>query len=165
MIAATSDAYASFSWKRGGAAFLIALVYALAGPPIGAILVFPIATIVVVQFSHNDPSETAAAMFHAVPLGLIFSYVMAGALALITGIATAVIAYRRGVVPIRMAAMVPTIVFGALLILQQLFHGSIPGATVLRGGGQVGPALTLLVSIVASLICWRLTRTLQRRLA
>ncbi len=104
-------------------------------------------------------------MFYALPLGLILSYVMAGALALLTGIATAVVAYQRGVVPIRMAAMVPTFVFGVFLILQQLFHGSIPGATILRGGGQVGPALTLFVAVAASLVCWRLARPLQRRLA
>ena len=44
MMAEAGDAYASFSWRRGGGAFLIVLIYALAGPPIGAILVFPIAT-------------------------------------------------------------------------------------------------------------------------
>ncbi len=165
MMAAAGDANASFSWRRGGAGFLIALVYALAGPPIGAILVFPIATIAAVQFSHNDLPDTAAAIFPALPLGFIFSYVMAGALALFTGIAMAVIAYRRGVVPILTAVIVPTFVFGVFLILQQLFHGNIPGATILRGGGRAGPAITLLVSVAASLICWRLTRPLQRRLA
>ena len=165
MMAAAGDAYASFSWRRVGAAFLIALIYALAGPPIGAILVFPIATLAVAQFSYNDFPETAAAMFYALPLGLILSYVMAGALALLTGIATAVVAYQRGVVPIRMAAI------GTDVRVRRLPH---PAATLPREhsgrddpsrGGQVGPALTLFVAVAASLVCWRLARPLQRRLA
>jgi hypothetical protein len=165
MMTEAGGAIAQFSWRRGRSALLIALIYALAGPPIGAILVLPIAVIATAQFKEGPLAESIAAVLFVLPIGFIFSYAMAGALAAVTGVAMAVIAYRRGMVPIGTALAVPTFVFGVFLILQQLFHGSIPGATLLRGAGHVGPTLGLLISIAASLVCWRLARPLQRRLA
>ncbi len=151
--------------RRWSRAVLIALVYALLGPPVGALLILPIAMIATLQFSTRDIPGTAAAMLFVIPLGLIFSYVMAGAIALVTGVATAAVAFRRGVVPIGTAFVVAMLVFGVFLILQQILHGSIPGASLLRGEGRVGPGLGAVISLAASLICWRLTRHLQRQLA
>lgn len=156
--------------ERGGLrgivpAIVIALVYTVAGPLIGAVLIVPFATIAAVEFGSGTLAESLYAVLSALPQGLALSYAFAGALALVTGIVVAAVAYRRGPVPAWMAVVAPTLVFVGFAILHRFVHIEIPGTALLRGGGQFGTLFWLAVCIASSLICWLVTLPLQRRSA
>jgi len=146
-------------------AIVIALVYTLAGPLIGAVLVVPFATIAAAEFGSGTLAESLTSVLSALPCGFVLSYGFAGALALVTGIVIAAVAYRRGSVSAWMAIVAPTLVFVGFAILHRFVHIEIPGTAILRGGGQGGMLLWLAVCIASSLICWLVTLPLQRRSA
>lgn len=151
---------------RGGAgAIVIALVYALAGPLIGAVLVVPFATIAAAEFGSGTLAQSLYAVLSALPQGVALSYAFAGALALVTGVVIAAVSYRRGPVPGWMAVVVPIIVFVGFAILRRFVHIEVPGTVLLRGGGQFGTLFWLAVCIASSLICWLVTLPIQRRSA
>ncbi len=165
MMAEAGDSTERRGLGNGAGAIIVALVYAIVGPLVGAALIIPIATIGAAQFSSGTLIESLNAVLSMLPLGFLLSYVFAGALALATGIAIATVAYRQGRVPLRMAVAAPAVGFGVFTVLHQFVHVEIPGTAILRGGGQGGMLLWLAVCIAASLICWLLTLPILRRSA
>ncbi len=149
----------------GTGAIIIVLVYALVGPLVGYVLLIPFATIAAAQFSSGTLIESLYAVLSTLPFGLLLSYVFAGALALATGIAIATVAYRRGLVPVRVAVAAPAVVFVVFTVLHHFVHIEIPGTAILRGDGQGGMLFWLIVCIASSLICWLLTLPIQKRAA
>lgn len=147
----------------GTGAVLITLIYGLAGPPIGAILLSPLAGLV-----RGD--AWPAAMFGGLfllaatfPFSLLLAYHSAGLLALGTGIVIAVIARRRGAVSLWTASGAAVAVFLPLHALAGMTDLSVPGAAVLRGGSLGSALVFLATSVVASVACCLLTRPIQRR--
>jgi putative flippase GtrA len=151
--------------RSGTGAIVIALVYALVGPLVGAVIVIPIGTVLAAQFSSGTLIETFDSVLGTMPFSLLLSYAFAGALATATGIVVATVAYRRGRAPVGTAIAAPVAVFIAFVLLRRFVHIDIPGTGILRGGGQAGMLLWLAVCIAASLICWLVTLPLQKRAA
>jgi len=146
-----------------GAAVLIALVYAIAGPPIGAVLVVPSAVLAASAFMHGTLLDSFAVVVSAFPTMIPLSYAFAGTLALVTGIALGAVAFRRQRLPLPSAVVVPVVVVMAFALLRQIIHVDVPGTAILRGN-QSGLLIWLVVSILSSLACWLLTVPIHRRM-
>jgi hypothetical protein len=148
----------------GTGAILIALIYTLAGPIVGLVLIVPIAA---VTMAEAQDSAYPAALFLVTatfPISIPLSYYFAGVLALATGVVVAAIAYRRRRVPAWMAAAASVAVFVAFEIPRWLTGVVVPGTGVLRDTLQAGTLVWLAVCVGASLICWLITLPIQRRM-
>lgn len=148
----------------GAGAATIALVYAVVGPLVGAVLVLPFATVAAVQLSERPLTETLLAVFSALPFGLLFSYESAGAISLATGIVVAAVAYRRGAASATVATVVPILVFVAFAIFFRFVHVDMFRTAILRAGGPIGMLIWLAVCVASSFVCWLITLPIQRRI-
>jgi hypothetical protein len=142
----------------------IALIYLVFGPPLGALLVIPVAAIAAAGLGSTTVGESLSAALANLPAVLKVSYYFAGALALATGIVIARIASRHGEVEAWKAAIVPFVVFAAFALPSMFLRIVLPGAAVLYGRGGLALLVLLIVSIVVSLICWLITLPLQRHM-
>jgi hypothetical protein len=147
----------------GTGTVLICLIYALAGPPIGAIFVAPLASLVEGEVMPSALLGGAWLLLATFPLGLLATYWQAGLLALGTGAAVAAIARRRGSVPLWMAGAAASAIFLAILLLSWATGFAIPGAAALDDPGPQNMPVLLAAAILASLLCCLLTRPIQKR--
>jgi hypothetical protein len=163
MTAANNHLVTARPLDDGTGAIVIALIYGLVGPVVGAILIVPIATILAAEFKPSTLVESAYVILSMFPVSVPISYYLAGTLALATGIIVGAYAHRRGRAPVWLAIAAP----GAVVIVLAILHWlglDVPGAGVLRGRGPLGILFWLAVSIAASLVCWAVTLPIQRRM-
>jgi hypothetical protein len=147
----------------GTGAVLIALVFALAGPPIGAILLAPLAALANGQIMPSAFLGSVWLMLATFPFGIVWSYYEAGLLALCTGIVLAAVARRRGKVPLLLAAGAASTVLLAFLLVSRLTGVTVPGAAVVGQAEPTSVPVLVAAAVAASLICALATRPIQRR--
>ncbi len=147
----------------GTGALLITLIYGLAGPPIGAVLIAPLAALVEGEAMPSALLGGAWLLLATFPFGLLATYWHAGLMALGVGAAVAAIARRRGSVPLWMAGAAASAVFVAVLLLSWATGFAIPGAAAVDDTRLQNVPALLAAAVVASLLCCLLTRSIQKR--
>jgi hypothetical protein len=148
----------------GAGAALVVLVYALLGPIIGGVLIFPIGALALHEFRPDLTLLGVVATLGSFPMSAVMAYLLAGVPALATGVVIGAIFYRSGGASVRQAILAPVFVYLSLAVLDQLLGIAIPGAAMVRGSGSGGTVLWLAVSIAASVLCWLVTLPIQRRM-
>jgi hypothetical protein len=160
----TAEGLASRAAADGTGAIVIVLVYALVGPPIGAVLLAPLAGLIQGQVAPTAFFGGLLLLAGTFPFSLLLAYYFAGLPALCTGVCVAASARRRGAVPYWIAGASAV---GAVLLFQVFAHwtGTIVfGAAVARvSAWSAGGFVLILTGMAASLLCCALTRPLQRR--
>jgi hypothetical protein len=154
---------ATGSFAGGAAAVLVALVYGVVGPLIGAMLLAPLGALFKGEEMPYALLGGLLLLIDTFPTSAAIAYYSAGLVALCTGIVVAVAARRRGTVPLQVAVMAAVAVVLSFSLVAQFTGYAPPGAIALRGRNAGGVAIVLVTSIVASLACCLLTRPLQKR--
>ena len=96
---------ATGSLAGGIGVILIALVYGVVGPLVGAVLLSPLGALVKGQEMPYALLGGLLLLVENFPTSAALAYYSAGLLALCTGVIVAVVARRRGAVPLQMAGL------------------------------------------------------------
>lgn len=153
---------ATGSLAGGIGVILIALVYGVVGPLVGAVLLSPLGALVKGQEMPYALLGGLLLLVENFPTSAALAYYSAGLLALCTGVIVAVVARRRGAVPLQMAGLAAVGVVLFFELFAQMTGYAPPGAIALRGRDAGGATILLVTSIVASLACCLLTRPIQK---
>jgi hypothetical protein len=134
---------------------LAATVFALAGPPIGGLAMLAFLSV-------SSPQPVTASM---VATAVVFSYLLGGVQALVTGIGTALTAWSRGGTSLWHPVL--TVLGGHLLVILGLLVAALVAGRPRDGtsGGAFMAFLAFLsplLSLPTAVICWFLARPLLR---
>jgi hypothetical protein len=130
----------------------IVVIFALLGPPIGAIVLF--SAIAVMSFGISDPKGTAAVILFALIYGIIFSYFIGTVPAALAGLAVGLWQTFIGRVP-WFVALAIGVVAGLGLAA---FSGEAPSTLDDNAIDWYRPLLVL-VCLVPTMLCWAIVRS------
>jgi hypothetical protein len=135
----------------------IVVVYLLVGPPVGGVVLWIMVTTAEILRGRMSPSDIVP-MFLTV---VVFSYPVGAPFALLAGVLDAVAAIWLRYTSIWVPVIAGCLATAANSAVTYWSMRNAHSGFVWRGVGS-GLVGTLLVSLVAALICWRLTRRFAR---